>query len=159
MHAKKCRRVQAAIGSLALGLLMQGCTSRTPEERVDVQTPPLAPIGPEEKNFSSYQPAKPFASQGQALLTRVAFTADGPPGYGIEARDWQVVAGKQTGAMTLAGAAFFEVGSGEGSLDSGGAKTELKAGVTFSVSQGQQFELSAGGSLPLSLRLYLVTAR
>jgi len=150
--------VAAAIYGLALSIWLAGCGSRPKDERVDQKTPPLPPVSTDEKSFASYQPARPYAALGSALLSRTVFSGDGPAGYRVEAQDWKVSAGKPTGNMTVPGAAFFEVRSGEGSINTGGQKTDLKPGSTFSVSQGQQFELSSRDA-PLTLRLYVVTAR
>lgn len=148
-----------AIGCLIISGWLAGCASRPKDERVNQTTPALPPVSTDAKSFASYQPAKSYAAIGTSLLGRTVFEGDGPPGYRIEVRDWKVSAGKQTGAITVPGAAFFEVRSGEGSLSTVGQKTDLKPGSTFSISQGQQFELTSNGSLPLSLRLYLVTPR
>jgi hypothetical protein len=156
----KWRRMMAtAIGCLVFSSWFAGCASRPKDERVDQKTPALPPLSTDEKSFASYQPEKSYTALGTSLLGRTVFEGDGPPGYQIGVRDWKVSPGKHTGAMTLPGAAFFEVRSGEGSLSTGGQMTDLKLGSTFSISQGQQFELSSSEGLPLSLRLYLVTAR
>jgi mannose-6-phosphate isomerase-like protein (cupin superfamily) len=149
----------AALCCLLLSGCLVGCARRPPEERVEQETPALAPAGTDQKSLAAYQPAKPYAASTSSLLSRTAFADDGPPGYRVELRDWKVPPGRQTGNTSLSGAAFFEVRSGEGSLTLGGQKQDLKPGSTFAISQGQQFEIGSSGNLPLDLRLYLVTAR
>jgi len=141
---------------MILLLFLAGCSRRPKEERVDVKTALLPETAADEKNFSSYQPAKPFAAAGNNVFGRTIFQADAESGYRIEVRDWKVAPGKQTDSTTLPGAAFIEVRSGAGTLQAGETKQEFQLGAIASISQDQPFTIANNGPGPLSLRVYVV---
>jgi hypothetical protein len=138
-------------------LTLTSCTSRPKEERVDIKTALLEEAAADEKNLSSYQPAKPYATAGNGLLARTVFQADAPAGSRIEARDWKVPIGKQTDSTTLPGAAFIEVRSGAGSLQAGDKKQDLPLGTIVAISQDQPFTITNTGQWLLVLRVYVVS--
>ncbi|HEV2690433.1 MAG TPA: hypothetical protein VGV35_17875 [Bryobacteraceae bacterium] len=150
------RRMWPAAGCVLVLLSFTACRQRPKSDRVDVKTALLPEASAEEKNFSSYQPAKPYAAAGNNVLGRTVFQADAPAGYRVEVRDWKVAPGKQTDSTTLPGAAFIEVRSGAGTLSSGPNKQDLPLGAIASISQDQAFTIANTGTGPLSLRVYLV---
>jgi hypothetical protein len=145
-----------ALGCVVLLLSVASCARRPKDERVDVKTALLPEAAADEKSFSGYQPAKPYAAAGNNLVGRTIFQADAAAGYRVEVRDWKVPPGKQTDSITLPGAAFIEVRSGAGSLAAGEKKQELQLGTIASISQEQPFTIANNGPAPLSLRMYVV---
>ena len=65
--------------------------------------------------------------------------------------------GKQSAPMTLQGAAFIEVRSGSGALQTGGQRQDLQSGAMVAVSQDQSFTIANSGEFMLTLRVYIVT--
>jgi len=59
--------------------------------------------------------------------------------------------------MTLQGAAFIEVRSGSGALQTGGQRQDLQSGAMVAVSQDQSFTIANSGEFMLTLRVYIVT--
>ena len=149
-------RVFWPLSCLVLALSLVGCSRRPKDERVDVKTALLPETAGDEKSLSTYQPAKPYAANGNAL-GRTVFQADAPAGYRVEVRDWKVPVGKQTDGTALPGAAFIEVRSGSGSLQAGENKQELQLGAIVSISQDQPFTVVNTGQWPLVLRVYVVS--
>ena len=135
------------------------CSKRPKSDRIDVKTSLLPEAAAEEKNFSNFQPSKPFAVAGNNVLGRTVFQADAAAGYRVEVRDWKVAPGKQTDSTTLQGAAFVEVRSGAGSLQAGSRKQDLPLGAVTSISQGDAFTIANTGTGPLSLRVYVISTQ
>src|SRR5260370_33028283 len=109
---------------LVVVLSFAGCTRRPKDERVDIKTALLPEAAADEKNLSSYQPAKPYAAAVNGLLARTVFQAEGPAGSRIEVRDWKVPVGKQADDTTITGAELIEVRAGSGKLHAGHKKQD-----------------------------------
>ena len=140
-------------------VLLVSCGRRPNNERVDVKTSLLPEVAAETKELSSYQPAKPYAALTSGALARTVFQADAPSGYHVEVRDWNVPPGKQVDTSSVPGAAFLEVRSGSGTLQSGDRKSDLALGAITPVSQGQSSVIANSGQVPLVLRVYVVSAQ
>jgi hypothetical protein len=55
------------------------------------------------------------------------------------------------------GAGVFEVRSGSGTATIGARLQQLQGGSTFSVGDGESFQIAATGDAPVVLRVYLIT--
>src|SRR5258708_38800687 len=84
---------------LVVVLSLAGCTRRPKDERVDIKTALLPEAAADEKNLSSYQPAKPYAAAVNGLLARTGFQAAAPAGSRLEVRDMQASVGYQPSTM------------------------------------------------------------
>jgi hypothetical protein len=133
-----------------------GCSRRPTSERIDVKTALLPEIAGDDKAFSGYQPGKGYAATDNSLLTRTVFQAAAAAGTRIEVRDWKLAAGKQTTPMTLPGAAFIEVRSGSGTLQSGDQRQELQLGAIIPISQDQSFTITNSSQFILTMRVYVI---
>lgn len=142
---------------VTLIFLAASCGRRPPDQRVDLKAQPLPEIPPNDKAFSAYQPAKPYAATDIGVLTRTVFQTDAPSGSRIEVTDWRLPAGKLTTPISLPGAAFIEVRSGTGTVQVGDTKQEVALGSIISASQGLTFTVAAFNQSELNLRLYVVS--
>ena len=141
------------------------------DEKVEIKNSLLPEAATDAKNFSNYQPGRPYSVAG-TVLARTVFQANAPSGspanalagsptnapggYHVEVLDWAIPPRKETGTTTLPGAAFFEVRSGSGTLVIGKQRQKLGPGATFSASEGQPVEIKNGGESLLHLRIYMV---
>jgi len=148
------------LGCLLLVLcLVAACSRRPSSDRIDVKTSLLPEAAAQDNTFSNYQPAKPYVAGANGIFGRTVFQADGAAGYRVEAQDWKLAPGKQSGPTSLPGAAFIEVRSGSGTLDTAGQKRELALGAIVSISQEQAFTIANTSPYELTLRVYVVAAR
>ncbi|HKV11318.1 MAG TPA: hypothetical protein VJ725_24460 [Thermoanaerobaculia bacterium] len=133
---RRCRRLVAVGAAL---ILVAGC--RTP-----------APPGPPK--FSNYKPVFPYGPLKDGVAERSVSTLPGP-GYDVAVRDFLVSPRNPEAALTLAGAAVFEVRQGSGEATIKRAKeTEkivLSQGTVFTVNAGESLNVTAIGE-PLALR-------
>jgi hypothetical protein len=58
--------------------------------------------------------------------------------------------------MTLPGAAFIEVRSGSGTLQSGDQRQELQLGAIIPISQDQSFTITNSSQFILTMRVYVI---
>ena len=147
------------LGYVFVVLSVVACGRRPSTDRIDVKTSLLPEAAAQEKTFSNYQPAKPYVAGENGLFSRTVFQADGGKEYRVEASDWKLAPGKQSSSITLPGAAFIEVRSGGGTLDTAGKKQELALGSIVSISQAQAFTLADTSEFELVLRVYRVAVR
>ena len=162
--------IAALLSSIYLVCYPCGSSGQQEDEKVDVKNSVLPEGAADQENFSRYQPTRPYSVVGE-VLARTVLQANGPgsppanaprdlvvnapSNYHVEVIDWAIPARKGTGTTTLPGAAFFEVRSGSGTLVAG-KQQEFGPGATFTVSQGQSFEIKNGDEWPLQLRIYVV---
>jgi mannose-6-phosphate isomerase-like protein (cupin superfamily) len=135
--------------TLALALGCQGA----PGGRTLLPEPPKENVA-----FSPYEPASPYAQLAPGLLARKVFDAASATGYNVEVLDLLVAPGQRATDVSLAGAAVFEVRAGNGALSRGGTTEEVKTGSTFALSQGTSFSLENRGELPITVRVFVITA-
>jgi hypothetical protein len=139
-----------------------GCSrSEAPSvDRIPVRkTRPLPEVPAGEQNLSSYAPAKPYVEATTALLTRTLFKTAAPSGYSVEVRDIFVDPKKQSGDLSLPGAAFLEVRYGTGVMRAGNRRQELNLGSIIAIPQGLSFSLESTSDQPLTIRVDLVRAQ
>lgn len=151
--------MQAARPLVCVILLLSiaSCSRRPTDQRMDVKTALLPEVAPDNKAFSDYQPAKPYAATDNGVLARTIFQAAGVAGTRIEVRDWTLPPGKQTTPITLPGAALIEVRSGSGTVRVADQRRELQLGAIVPVSQDQSFAIANSGQLTLAMRVYVVS--
>jgi mannose-6-phosphate isomerase-like protein (cupin superfamily) len=111
-----------------------------------------------EVTFSGYQPAEPYAQMAPGILTRKTYAAASGTGYRVEVQDLLVGPRQKTAEFTLGDASVFEVRSGNGLIVSADMKREIKAGMTFSLSDRKSFRVENSGDEPLNLRAHVFIA-
>jgi hypothetical protein len=115
----------------------------------------LPPANPAAFTPSTYEPERPFAPQSDGTLARPVFRTEGAA-YPTEIRDVLVPPGKTT-TLAPEGIAVVDTLEGTGVATVQDRPTELSAGATFGLSQGQTARLQNSGKTPLVLRVYVVT--
>lgn len=137
--------------------LMAGCQSF--QQRGQKGTGLLPAPAADEKNFSSFQPANPYAQTMPGLLSRTVFEAPGPTGMQIEVRDLLTGPGKRSQNVTLPGSQVAEVRAGSGAVSIDGQRQEIKAGSTFAIPDGKSFTIENPGSEAIQIRIYVIRAQ
>ena len=118
----------------------------------------LLPDPPKDQpKLSSYEPASPYRQLGPGVLSRKLFDATGSA-EAVEAVDLLVAPGQRAGNVSLPGAAVFEVRAGSGLVTTSGKKEDVKIGSTFALSQGASFTLENTGDVPMTIRVFIITA-
>jgi len=156
MNTRPPRFLRSAYVSLTfLLLVLFACQRGERKEKTEL----LHEAGPDERHFSPYEPANPYAEAGKGLLARTIFETEGPPGVRIEVRDFLVAPGQTTEHVSFPGASIIAVRSGAGLLVAGEKRQEVASGRTLLVSEGESFVIENKGVLPIGLRVYLFTRR
>lgn len=118
----------------------------------------LPKASPGETKFSSYRPKNPYEKLAPGIATRTLFEASSGKGYRVEVRDLLVGPGKRTEAVSLPGAAVFEVRSGSGVMTVGGQPRELSLGSTFALSEGETFSIENKSTDAIAMRVHVFHA-
>lgn len=120
-------------------------TAPTPSPAIDRTQ--LAP----ETQQNAYQKFAP------GLLARTIFKAEQTGGVVAEIWDLLVGPGQKTEAVTLPGGAVFEIRSGDGVITIAGKPRELKTGTTFSLDEGESFQIeNRSGEEAISIRAVVI---
>jgi len=136
-------------------LFVTGCrqeTVMTPAAAVPTPSPTIdrAQLAPDSQQnaFKQYAPG---------LLARTIYKAEKVSDLNIEVWELLVGPGKKSEAAKLPGAAVAEVRSGTGVVTIGEKRSDLKSGSSFSVDDGETFQLeNTSKDDGLSLRLVLI---
>ena len=136
---------------------MAGCQSW--EQRGPKGRGLLAKAADDEKGFSSFQPANPYAQMAPGLLSRTVFEAPGPPGTHIEVRDLLIGPGKRADNIQLPGAQVADVRAGSGAVTIDGQRQEIKAGSTFAIPDGKTIAVENTASEAIQIRVYIIRAQ
>ncbi|MBX6331759.1 MAG: hypothetical protein IRY91_07925 [Gemmatimonadaceae bacterium] len=136
-----------------LALAAAACSRKAQEGRGTLPEPTL-----QGADTSAARPAVPFIEIAPGVFQRTVFGATDPAGLAAEVRELEVGPNRETGRLALPGAAIIEVRAGDGAMTLP-RQTPLRAGATVTVAQGESLAIANPGGAPLSLRVYLVTAR
>ncbi len=148
---------QAVFVILSCFLSITGCKNWSQRGAKGIGLLPKA--SPGETKFSSYRPENPYGKLASGIATRTLFVASSATGYRVEVRDLLVGPGKSTEAVSLPGAAIFEVRSGSGVMTVGGKQRELRLGSTFALSEGESFSIENKGTDAIAMRVHLLGAQ
>lgn len=153
------RHLRPAVVSLgaALSCLLgpAGC-DRQGADAGGVALIPQPPQG--EIELSPQKPDMPFAQLAPGILSRTRHAAEAPPRFRVEVRDFLVGPGQSTAEVRLPAAAVLEVRAGTGTISIEGEQADLKPGVTFSVAEGQRFQIANGSDAQIAIRALLISA-
>jgi hypothetical protein len=120
----------------------------------------LLPEPPKDQlKLSSYEPASPYRQLAPGILSRKVFDAPDAADHAVGVLDLFIAPGHRASDVALPGGAVFEVRTGHGALTTSGNKQEVKTGSTFAVSQGASFTLENTGDVPMTIRVFVITAR
>ncbi len=134
--------------------LLVGCRAEPDLEKTEL----LPEAGPNETNFSPYQPKNPYAQVSDNLLERQILEVAGPQGTTIKILDLYVPPTRTAQNVSLPGAAVLDVKNGEGKLVLMGNPMNLSFGTTGSVPQGTVFSVQNTGQSPLIIRARVIVA-
>ena len=137
--------------------LMVGCQSW--QQRGPKGTGLLAKPADDEKKFSSFQPANPYAQKEPGLLSRTVFEVPGPPGMQIEVRDLLIGPAQRAENVKLPGSQVAEVRAGSGAITIDGLRQEIKAGSTFAIPDGKSFTIENIAREAIQIRVYIIRAQ
>jgi quercetin dioxygenase-like cupin family protein len=113
---------------------------------------------PGEVAFSKYQPVHPYAQLSPGVMTRTLFKTASGSGYRVEIRDLLIGPKQKTARLSLPGPAVFEVRSGSALVAAEDKRHEVRAGSTFSLSEGTAFQIDNGGDVAVAMRVQVFTA-
>lgn len=140
---------------MACALAPAGCE---PQGR-DAGGVALIPQPPEaELELHPQKPEMPFAQLAPGILARTRHTAEAAPRFRVEIRDLLVGPGQTTAELRLPAAAILEVRAGTGTIAIDGERAELKPGASFSVAEGQRFQIANGSDAQIAIRALLISA-
>ncbi len=139
---------------LSLVLLTSGCQKW--QQRGQKGTGLLPKAADDEKNFSPFQPANPYAQTAPGLLSRKVFDAPGPTGMHIEVQDLLVGPTQRAENIKLVGTLVLDVRSGSGVVIIDGQRQQLKPGSTFTIPDGKSFTVENTTNEAIQLRAYVV---
>jgi len=143
---------------LASGLLAITATLGTGCQRGGRSLLPDPPT--DQPRLSSYEPTNPYRQLAPGLLSRKIFDAPAAAAdAAVEVLDLLIAPGQGATDVRLLGGAVFEVRAGSGVLTTGGKRQDVKTGSTFAVPQGTSFTVENTGELPITLRVFVITAR
>jgi len=101
----------------------------------------------------------PFREVAPGVFMRTILRAPYSPGLNVEIQDLEVRPRQLTKQVTLAGAALLEIRSGRAIVTVGQVTKEVRVGAIFALPQGQALVLDNRADVPISIRLYVVTAQ
>jgi mannose-6-phosphate isomerase-like protein (cupin superfamily) len=132
-----------------LSSTLSGCSSWSQRGADGLGTLPKAE--PEERNFSSYQPAHPYVQITRGLLGRKLYATSAEAGARIEVHDFLVGPGQRTDSYALQAPSVFEVRSGSGSLRLGDKLLHIEAGTVVPVPLAQPFIIENQSDTPIAI--------
>ena len=119
----------------------------------------LLPEPPKDQvKLSSYEPVSPYRQLAPGVLSRKVFDATGA-GHAVETLDLLIAPGQRASDVSLPGGAVFEVRTGNGAVTTSGKKQDVKTGSTFALPQGASFTLENTSDVPMTIRVFVITAR
>lgn len=147
-------RTPVVCGMLVLtAVLVMGC-------RGDLGGRTLLADPPKDRlKLSSYEPMSPYGQLAPGVLSRKVFATSDAANHAVETLDLLIAPGQRASDVSLPGGAVFEVRAGHGMVATGGKKQDVKTGSTFAVSQGAAFTLENTGNVPMTIRVFVITAR
>ncbi len=151
------RRLLLALPAVTGVLLLASatnCTSKAAEGRDLLRRPAVTGIQAADDSLQN-----PFREVSPGVFMRTVFGAPYAPGLTVEIQDLEVRSKRATGQLLFPGAALLEVRSGRAMVTSGQQPKELHVGAILALPQGQALVLDNRADAPLSIRLYLVTAK
>jgi hypothetical protein len=151
-HAAALRRWTTPALALVV-LATAACSRKAQEGRGTLPEPAL-----QGADTVATRPAVPFTEIAPGVFQRTVFGAADPAGLAAEVRELEVGPKHETGRLALPGAAIIEVRAGDGEMTLP-RQTALRAGATVAVAHGEALAIANRGGAPLSLRVYLVTAK
>ncbi|HLW51498.1 MAG TPA: hypothetical protein VKW06_01545 [Candidatus Angelobacter sp.] len=139
--------------ALSLFCLLSGCQSWSERGAKGLGT--LPPAGPNETNFSPYQPAHPYQQLAKGLLGRKLH--EGKEGTAaVQVHDFLVGPRQKTDSYSLSAASIFEVRSGTGTMRLGENSQQIGPGTVVPVGASQAFSIENQGELPIAIRVTAV---
>lgn len=150
-------RVSLLLVILSLAsLAVLGCQSWSQRGAKGVGDLPEA--GPNETNFSPYQPAQPYQQIVKGLLGR-KLHATNEAGVAIEVQDFLVGPEQKSESYSLPAAAIFQVKSGSGVLNLEGKTQKIEAGTVVSVPASAPFTIDNQTETPIAIRATILGSK
>lgn len=102
---------------------------------------------------------QPFTEVAPGVFARTAFRTEPRPGLRVEVRDIEVAPGKTADGLAFPGAVIIEIRNGKGSGRVAGKSRDIAPGDIVAQSQGDPIVIDNSGTVPLSVRVYVIGAR
>jgi mannose-6-phosphate isomerase-like protein (cupin superfamily) len=112
----------------------------------------------EAARFSNYQPHNAYSQLASGILTRTLYKTSSGRGYSVEVRDLLVGPRLHSAAVSLPGAAIFEIQSGSGAIALRDGSRQFKVGSAFSVPEHKAFTIKNEGDAAIAIRVHLFWA-
>lgn len=141
---------------VSLVLLTAGCQFW--QQRGPKGTGLLPKPADDEKRFSSFQPANPYAQTAPGLLSRIVFEAPGLPGLHIEVRDLLIGPAQRAESIKLPGTQVAEVRAGTGAVTIDGQRQQIQPGSTFAIPDGKSFTVENTTNEAIQIRVHIIRA-
>src|SRR5882724_4121845 len=101
----------------------------------------------------------PFSQLTPGVFTRTIYRGAQSDRLAVEVRDFEIAPQRTTESLTLEGPSLLAVRAGGGLLTVGQQRREITPGLVVSVPQGTPFQVENREDRPVTIRVYLVTAR
>jgi hypothetical protein len=100
----------------------------------------------------------PFSQISPGVFSRTIYRSAPSAGLAVEVHDFEI-APKRTGSLSVEGPAVLGVRAGSGSLTVGQQRRDITPGLVLSIPQGASVQVANSADQPVTIRVYVVTAR